>query len=138
MTMEAFLWSLLLAAISAITYLAYRHPRSFRISVGYPLLGFAIFGILMISVRNLAGSGVDIDTLIEEISKLENNKVLLESAAYRLKEARDLQLRALMIGGAIIAYLLILISLPILLSLENTDAHSQGRETRPGRGDGHE
>ncbi|MBO9872834.1 MULTISPECIES: hypothetical protein [Xanthomonas] len=60
--MQTFLWSLLLAAISAITFVAYKHPLSFRKKVSPGLLwiisGVALFvsGLFLGSVSALSES----------------------------------------------------------------------------------
>jgi hypothetical protein len=88
--METFFWSLLLAATSAITYVAYKHPRSFRINVAPPIFAVTILCVVGITSWTLAGANVAIDNLTDEISKLEGDKTFLEHAANDLKEAYTL------------------------------------------------
>jgi hypothetical protein len=127
--METFFWSLLLAAISAITYVAYKHPRFFTISFGYPLIGLVIFGVIMVTASNLGGAGVLIDNSIRELSRMKGDKSILEKSLDNLKDVYQLQVTSLVIGSAAVVYLLLLISLPRILLIDSKkteDKNSDG------------
>ena len=117
--METFFWSLLTAAISALSYVAYRHPTPFRNNIAYPLLILSVLGVIFISAANMGGAGVQINELTKEVTNLETENKMLTYHAQKLKKAYDSEVKALIIGGAISVYLLLLINLPKLLSLKD-------------------
>lgn len=128
MVLETFFWPLILAAISALAFLAYKHPKSFRINIAVPLLGLTIIVIVAVTAWNAGSAGVSLRRMVEEVSQLQKDKILpqhtlesLTNLAVNLKDIYDFQIVVLAIGTAVFIYLLILILLPTLLSVESSE-----------------
>jgi hypothetical protein len=125
MSLEAFVWSLALAAISGIMYIAYKHPKSFRTNIVFPLMFFAMMIVLSVFAYTVGSMGVSITRIIEEVSQLTDEKTRLEFAAVSLKEMFDLQMRVLGVGCVAVFYLLLLASLSKILGLEEGKAETK-------------
>jgi len=123
--METFFWSLLLAAISALSYVAYRHPVPFRSNIAYPLIWISIIGIVFIMASTFGSQHVLVENIVKESKNLNNNEypMLLFSINSLAEKLRTLYL-ALGIGGGIVVYLLLLVNLPKILSIEETKVTS--------------
>jgi len=119
--METFFWSLLIAAIIALTYVAYKRPVAFKDYIAYPLLGFVILVLVGITCHNLGGIHFVINDLAVKVQEMEGGKEIIENLVKPLKNIYDVQIYTLIIGGSVIVYLILLINLPKLLSLNDKE-----------------
>lgn len=117
--MDTFFWSLLLAAISALTYLAYKHPFAFRANIAYPLIALVSLGLIATLAVFLGGVGVLIENLSEEISKLpEEELYMIRFGVSMLKDDYEGVMLWLKFGAAALAYIVLLVNLPKILMFE--------------------
>jgi hypothetical protein len=116
--METFFWSIILAAISALSFVAYKHPVAFKNNIAYPLLAFDVLALIGILAKYLGGMGVLVNNLSKEIadSKIDQNNI--EFLSNSIKSDYDFLVFALGITIAIFVYLVLLINLPKILSLK--------------------
>ncbi len=110
--MDTAFWLVFLAAIIAITYIAYQHPVAFREKVAYPLLVLSFLSIIFVSTYNIGGLGVNVKHLIEEVPESDAKNAVVMFYAQRINERYDLQINALLFGGSLCVYLLFLIFIP--------------------------
>lgn len=110
--------SLLVAAISALTYLAYKHPEPFRKNIGAPLLAFGFLVVLLITGYFFGTLSVIIGKLSEEVAKLPGEKGHLQFLATQLSNNYSLIKYVAGICFATLIYLVLLIRLPQILDLK--------------------
>jgi hypothetical protein len=125
--METFFWSLLMAMITAITYIAYKHPRSF-VKVANLMLLLVFCGIVTVTTYSLATLQNAVSLLVEEVAMLKGQNSLLELAASNIESVYNLQLVTWIIAAAVVAYLSLLTHLPKLLDLDEKKV-DQNRES---------
>jgi hypothetical protein len=125
--METFFASALLAAMTALAWIAYKHPRAFKANVGYPLLWPIISSTVMIAFISIVASHFAISNLDEYVSRhVLEEKPVLEAYVNAVKQIYAWEIGALIIGGVATVYLLILIRLPRLLGLEERADKDKG------------
>lgn len=117
--MENLIWPLIIASISGLTFMAYNHPESFRNNIGYPLLFLSIFLLVIGLSAYMGASEATINGLVDEVSKLDNKETTVPYYAEKIFNRFKLLKVGLMVFGAAAAYLVFLINLPRILSLEN-------------------
>lgn len=113
--MEAFFWSLLVAALSGLTWLAYQHPGSFKARIAMPLIkltSLIILGIVSYSLGSMSTYTGELTSLVEQDNL---NKEMVKFAAKGVENAFRVQVTAWIVGIVFIVYLLFLVYLPILL-----------------------
>ena len=114
--METFLWSLLLAAISGLAYIAYRHPSGF-VYLAYPLLWLTGTIVLGLSASSIFNLHFETNQLVEVVVEMDGGNSHLERLALNIKKYYDRLVAVCGIGFVVIFYLLFLLFLPTLISI---------------------
>jgi len=124
--METFLWSLLLAAISAITFIAYKHHASFRKRVA-PALLVLVIGAACFSTGVFSGSVSALsEALNNEAALPQLDKRSISFIAKELATASSTHDRALIICAITFSYVILLVFLPLLLDLSHNGEREGG------------
>ena len=105
----------ILAVLAALTVLSHRNPSAFR-RAAIPLLFFSVLSVLFLSVYNFGGVGVNVDNLIHEAGKSDAEAAVMNFYAQRVSDRYQMQVKTLLIGGGVSAYLVLLLSLPNILN----------------------
>ena len=114
---ETIFSSLLVAAVSGLTYIAYKHPEPFKKNIGMPLIGLVLTITLFIATYIFGVLSVIIEKLPEEIAKLPGEKTLVTALAANLSTKFTLAQYAFGLALVVVIYLIFLISLPRILCL---------------------
>jgi hypothetical protein len=122
--MESLYVGLILAAISALTLIAYRHPKGYR-----NISPFIAFPVLIVAVGVFAYSMGSMQSLIkglkDEVNKpSETTAHMVGYYSDRLDTAFHLQTWTMSISVIILSYLVVLYFLPKILSMEE---HKEGK-----------
>lgn len=111
---ESLLLGLILAGVSALTLVAYRHPRGYR-NIAPPLLGIGLVWALGRAAWDFGAVNTNIELLGERLQTPNTSvEVLKSQASYLANNFRDLKW-TVSITAIVTAYLAFLFFLPKIL-----------------------
>ena len=124
MNIETLIYSLIVAAVSGLTFVAYRHPHGYRkmYSTLIPVASMALFTVL---AWNLGG----LTNIIRSVGKeLKNNpEEKIQRSSYSItsmNENLDYIILAVVIGFSVIGYLFFLYKLPTILGTNKNEENT--------------
>ncbi len=114
---ETLFSALLVAAISALSFIAYKHPEPFRRNIGGPLLALTFLIVSVILGYFFGTISALMERLQEVMAMLPEGKELAVSLVAEISMSYTLIKYTLGVGFAVFTYLVLLILLPRLLDL---------------------
>ncbi len=115
--METFFWSVALAAITGLTFAAYKHPTAFAQNLFPPLLTLAMLGVIGSIAWYMGGMNSLAESLQREVAGLKDErgtlKFLIESVVLSFGKLKY----GVGISLLVAVYLLLLKYLPSILNL---------------------
>jgi hypothetical protein len=120
--MDSFFYSLLLAAISALTFVAYKHPQAFRTNIAYPLIVLSTLALGFILAFFFGGASTLINKLVTEVSKASQGDLhMLQFGIMTLKAEYDNLLLRLVVVSSFLCYVVLLLNLPKILMIKSDE-----------------
>jgi hypothetical protein len=117
--MEAFFWSLALAAVSALTFVAYKHPQGFARNIFPRLIGLTSVFLVAVIARYIGSMESLTESLPREVAKATESLNILQHIADSIVDAY-VQLKYSLLGVLVVfVYLNLLRFLPSILGIEH-------------------
>lgn len=120
--METFLGGLALAAVSGLTYVAYRHPKGYH-NLFPPVSILSVSAVLCLAAYNFGILSTVTDSLLVR-SKAASSDSLASVSSLIIDLDRSVAVigRCMIVAAAVLAYLVFLYYLPAILGLEQQDS----------------
>ena len=127
--METFFWSLALAAVSGLTFAAYKHPKGFAENLFPPLLLLAILAAVVSVGWFMGGMNSLTESLLKEVASIKGDKgtltFLVESVVRHFTQLKY----GLGISLLVAISLLVLKHLPRILNLKQDSPNGSSSKT---------
>lgn len=124
--MQAFFWSLLLATVSAVTFIAYKHPIAFRKRVAPAFMALTGMTVAFITGSFAGGVSAVSDSLASEVDTLKGENTVLAFLAQSLRDQSEQYQLGLVICAIVFAHMTLLVFLPLILDLEQKSGSEGG------------
>jgi hypothetical protein len=121
MNIETLLYSLIVAAVSGLTFVAYRHPNGYR-KIFSALVPVASMAMLSVVGWNLGALGSSIQSVGKALKNNPEEKIQSSSFSITsMNESFDYIIIAVVVGFFIIGYLFFLYKLPTILEANQNE-----------------
>jgi hypothetical protein len=125
--MDTFFWSLILAAVTGLTFIAYKHPEGFSRNIYPPLLALVLFFFIGSLAAYMGGMLYLTVELPKEVAKLKQETGNLPFLADSIVKQYTLLKYGLGISLGVALYLVILKYLPQILDIKQQKTNESSK-----------
>ncbi len=124
MNLETLIYSLVVALVSGLTFIAYKHPVGYK-KIYTLLIPVSFVPVIIILSYNLGALYSSIRSIGNDLLEKPDEKIsLLSHNITRMNESLDYILLSAVIGFVVIGYLMFLHKLPVILETNSNEENT--------------